>query len=126
MRNRNAYYKGVLYEASVYRYMGFWPDDGAPFDLITDEEGPTTTMFVETATFDDFNVMPEYDPNFPYMTSDNIDLVLEDLDVEASDLTVSLFWNADADLDLTFQCHDGVTIDASETENECLGSLDIA
>lgn len=78
--------------------MGYWPDDGGAFDLITDLEGPTTTMFVQTGIFLDFNIEPVYSPNFPYMDAYNIGLIN---DIVISKLTVLLFWNADADLDLS-------------------------
>jgi len=91
--------------------MGFWPDDGAPFDLITDLEGPTTTMFVQTAVFLDFNIEPVYDPNFPYMTAYNIGLIYQNYQISVSKFTILLLWNAGADLDLSVTCHDEIEID---------------
>ena len=42
-------------------------------------------------------------------------------------LSITLLWNSDEDLDLSFNCEDGVTIDWSyrEATNDCGGVYDV-
>ena len=46
---------------------------------------------------------------------------------EITALTISLFWNADEDLDLTFYCDDGTVIDWNNKNggNACGAELDV-
>ena len=40
-----------------------------------------------------------------------LDYILRELGTEIDQMTVTLLWNAEEDLDLTFNCDDGTTID---------------
>jgi len=64
--------------------------------------------------------------NFPAAAPNVIDLILDSYGIEVTAMTISLFWNAEADLDLSVTCHDLIEIDSSGLSNSCLGTLDIS
>lgn len=61
------------------------------------------------------------------MNVENLQSILSAEGTSVNELTITLFWNADEDLDVTFQCVDGVTIDWSnrEPDNTCGARQDV-
>ena len=65
--------------------------------------------------------------SFPEITADSIYAILMGGGAEPHALTITLLWNAEEDLDVTFTCNDGVTIDWYNQggENSCGARLDV-
>lgn len=65
--------------------------------------------------------------SFPAAVPNVIDLILAPYGIEVTAMTITLFWNAEADLDLSVTCGgDLIDKDTSGLPNSCLGSLDIS
>ena len=48
--------------------------------------------------------------DFPRMDGSSIDQILNFYNTQVQSLTITLFWNAQEDIDLSFECYDGVII----------------
>ena len=75
----------------------------------------------ETANIDIVHI------EFPEITVSTMDEILRSEGTEVSSLTVTLLWNAEENLDLTFVCDEQTTINSSNKggKNDCRAKLDI-
>ena len=88
--------------------------------IIDPEENPA---FEYSFTYIDPRIdqIDEIEVEFPIIDDDTLYMILMGEGTYPHALTITLLWNAEEDLDITFTCNDGVTLDWNNKagDNSC-------
>jgi len=104
-------------EPEIYDYVQgiLDPEDQSEFEFSFTYTSP------KDPTLDEINI------EFTEVNSEKINEILNDNEYQVDTLTITLLWNAEEDLNLSFNCDDETTIDINNeaSDNTCEATFDL-